>query len=55
MKVKILKIEECKSYLQFCEGSEGIAMPEGFSDIKPIHDLSVISCSYLVMRIKKLI
>ena len=54
MNKKILKIEECKSYSKFCEGTEGITMPEGFSEVKPIHDFSIICCSYLVMRIKKL-
>jgi len=55
MNKKILKIEECKSYSKFCEGSEGITMPDGFAEIKPIDDFSVICCSYLVTRIKKLI
>jgi len=55
MNLNILKIEECKTYSKFCEGTEGITMPEGFSEVKPIHDLSVICCSHLVMRIKKLI
>ena len=55
MNHNILKIEECKSYSKFCEGSEGITMPDGFAEIKPIDDFSVICCSYLVTRIKKLI
>ena len=55
MNLNILKIEECKSYSKFCEGTEGKTMPEGFAEVKPIHDLSVICCSYLVIRIKNLI
>ena len=30
-------------------------MPDGFSEVKPINDFSIICCSYLVIRIKKLI
>ena len=55
MNKNILEIEKCKSYSKFCEGVEGKTMPEGFSEIKPINDFSKICCSYLVIRIKKLI
>ena len=38
-----------------CEGDESLTMPEGFLEVKPAQDLSIICCSYLQMRIKKLI